>query len=109
MRSEQGKQQRKPSTRKAIDRYVDFETKKSIHINLTKRTHAEFRKILFDLDLSMQEVFEKFADLAATEDSRAISVMKEAKSDKRAKVLKGIDKLESESLYDAISEIDPFA
>jgi hypothetical protein len=24
-------------------------------------------------------------------------------------VLKGIDKLESESLYDAISEIDPFA
>jgi hypothetical protein len=109
MQQEQDKQQRKAKTRKVIDRYVDFETKKSIHINLTKRTHAEFRKILFELDLSMQEVFEKFADLAASEDSRALSVMKEAKSDKRIKVLKGIDKLESESLYDAISEIDPFA
>ena len=109
MPSEQGKQQRKAGTRRAIERYVDFETKKSIHINLTKRTHAEFRKILLDLDLSMQEVFEKFADLAASEDSRALSVMKEAKSDKRMKVLKSIDKLESESLYDAISEIDPFA
>jgi hypothetical protein len=108
MQSEQDKQPRKPRTRKAIDRYVDFETKKSIHINLTKRTHAEFRKILFEFDLSMQEVFEKFANLAASEDSRAISVLKDAKSDKRIKVLKGIDKLESESLYDAISEIDPF-
>ena len=43
------------------DNYRDFETRKSVHINLTRGTHAEFRKILFDCSLSMQEVFEECA------------------------------------------------
>ena len=42
---------------------IDLETRKSVHINLTRATHTEFRKSLFDYSLSMQEVFEKFASL----------------------------------------------
>ena len=37
---------------------IDFETKKSVHINLTKSVHAELRSMLVKKGLSMQEVFD---------------------------------------------------
>lgn len=40
---------------------LNFETKKSIHINLTLGTHAQFRSKLFERGLSMQEVLEELA------------------------------------------------
>ena len=40
---------------------LNFETKKSIHINLTLGTHALFRSKLFERGLSMQEVLEELA------------------------------------------------
>ena len=40
---------------------LNFETKKSIHINLTRGTHAQFRSKLFEKGLSMQEVLEELA------------------------------------------------
>jgi hypothetical protein len=40
---------------------LNFETKKSIHINLTRGTHASFRAKLFEKGLSMQEVLEELA------------------------------------------------
>jgi len=95
--------------RQALERYSSFETKKSIHINLTKTTHTEFRKILFEHDLSMQEVFEWFAHLASSYDDRAIAIMKEAKSNKRSKVLNNLAGIELENIYEALSEIDPLA
>jgi hypothetical protein len=108
MPSEQKQLQRKIN-KKVLNEYVDFETKKSVHINLKKRTHAEFRKALLDLDLSMQEVFENFARLLILEDKRALSIVKEIKSEKRLQILKNIDNIESDNIYDAISEIDPFS
>lgn len=100
--------------RQALERYSSFETKKSIHINLTKTTHTDFRKFLFDNDLSMQEVFEWFAHLAASYDDRAIAIIKEAKSNKRAKILSGIKEnalanVELENIYEVLSEIDPLS
>ena len=47
--------------KKKIQKLTDFETKKSVHINLSKATHAGFRTTLFEDSLSMQEVFERFA------------------------------------------------
>ena len=41
------------------DLYRDFETKKSLHINLTRETHGSLRMICFQNRLSMQEVFEE--------------------------------------------------
>ena len=38
-----------------------FQLKKSVHINLNKETHTEFRMALFRRELSMQEVFEFLA------------------------------------------------
>ena len=87
---------------------IDFETKKSVHTNLTRATHAGFRKVLLDYSLSMQEVFELFASLVSENDSVAMSIIKEAYESKRERAIKRVTKTEAENLYDAISEIDPF-
>lgn len=92
-----------------LEHYANFETKKSVHINLTKPTHTEFRKVLFDHDLSMQEVFEWFAHQASAYDPRAISIMKEAKINKRARTLNGLAAIKMDDIYDALSEINPLS
>ena len=115
MPSAQDKQQRKPRlsklelARQALDKYASFETKKSIHVNLTKTTHTEFRKLLLEHDLSMQEVFEWFAHLASSKDERAIVIMREAKTNKRSRILNNLAGMELENVYDALSEISPLS
>ena len=76
---------------------------------MTKNTHSNFRKKLFDYNLSMQEVLELFAQLVGENDSRATDIIKEAKDLKRQKTLKKLSDSEVESLYDTISQIDPFS
>ena len=93
---------------KKIQKLTDFETKKSVHVNLTKVTHAGFRKVLFDYGLSMQEVFELFAGLVSADDSRALEIIHQAKSDKRNRTLERLNQSEVNDLYDAISHVDPF-
>ncbi len=94
---------------KIVNKLADFETKKSIHINLTKRTHSGFRRTLFDHSLSMQEVFELFASLVAAEDEQALEIVLQAKNNKRSKTLEKLKKNEVDDLYDAISQVDPFS
>ncbi len=94
---------------KTIQKITDLETKKSVHINLTKKTHTGYRKVLFDYGLSMQEVFELFASLVAQGDERVLEIVSEAKSIRRQRAIERLDKSEVDDLYDAISHIDPFS
>ena len=89
-----------------IKKVVDFQNRKSIHINLTRATHSEYRKILFDHSLSMQEVFELFARLAGDGDHRALSIVEEAFKNKRDRVVGSFNTVEKRNLYDAISEME---
>jgi hypothetical protein len=102
--------QKKPQVNKDLKtkRLIDFETKKSIHINLTRGTHAGFKKFLFDYGLSMQEVFEHFASLVAEEDNNAVKIVVNSYKRKRDKIINKVSKKEAENLYDAISHEDPF-
>lgn len=99
----------KKVSKEQIQKITDFETKKSVHINLKKRTHAGFRSLLFEHSLSMQEVFELFASLVANEDQNAIDIVIQAKNKKRQKALERLNQSEVDDLYDAISQIDPFS
>ena len=94
--------------KKSTQKLIDLETRKSVHINLTRATHSEFRKVLIDYNLSMQEVFEYFASLVAENDSSASSMVREAFSRKRDKAIKKVTAKEADNLYDAISYEDPF-
>jgi aminoglycoside N3'-acetyltransferase len=87
---------------------IDLETKKSVHINLTRASHSGFRKVLLDYSLSMQEVFEMFATLIGEQDEIAMPIVREAKKAKREKITRRVTQKEAENLYDVISEVKPF-
>ncbi len=95
--------------KKETRRLIDFETRKSVHINMTRGTHSEFRKVLLDYNLSMQEVFEYFASLVGENDSDAMSIVLDAYGRKRDRLVKSVTSKEAENLYDAISHDDPFS
>lgn len=95
-------------TNKRLKKLIDLETRKSVHINLSRITHSEFRKVLMDYDLSMQSAFEYFASLVAENDSVAIRMVEQAHKRKRDRILSKISEKEAGNLYDAISHQDPF-
>ncbi len=86
---------------------IDLETRKSVHTSMTRATHSEFRKVLFDYSLSMQEVFERFAFLVGENDSQAMGIIEELSRLKREKILNRLNEREADNLYDVISEINP--
>jgi len=87
---------------------IDLETRTSVHVSLTRVTHSEFRKVLLDNSLSMQEVFEHFSFLVGENDSSAMSIINEVRRIKRDRALSRVTKREEKNLYDAISETDFF-
>ena len=54
-----------------------------MHVALYTETHREFRKVLIDRELSMQEVFQKFSELAASGDKRVSKILDELVNEKR--------------------------
>jgi len=82
----------------------DFETRKSIHINLTKSTHSELRVMLIKRGLSMQEVFDSFAGKLCSGDDRLSFILDEIEREKREKVIKRVSKSDEESVYRLIEE-----
>jgi len=89
------------------DRYIDFETRTSIHITLTRGTHSELRKILLDHKLSMQEVFREFASLIVERDDYAISMLQRLEKEKREKTLRKMVATDAESIFRAIENTNP--
>lgn len=95
-----------------IKNLIDFRTKKSVHISLFIETHKEFRKNLLDKDLSIQEVFEKFARLVNMQDKRALKILEELVREKREGILNRLQANKfndrtAEDLYAAIKEQSP--
>lgn len=82
----------------------DFETRKSVHINLTKSTHSELRVLLIRKGLSMQEVFDSFAAKLTSGDERLSFILDEIVSDKREKAIKRVASSDQDSIYRLIEE-----
>ena len=88
---------------------TDLEVKKSIHFTLTKATHAELRIRLFKHGLSMQEVFEEFAQRIAADMSESIELLEEVSLNKRNKALKKFSKSDAESIFSVIESENPLS
>jgi len=85
-----------------------FQLKKSVHINLTKATHAEFRVLLFRKGLSMQEVFENIAVKLVEGDEYLNNLLGEFEYNKKMRPLeKKIGKIDSDSIFEAIEQNNP--
>ena len=88
---------------------VDFETRKSLHINLTRETHASLRMICFQHRLSMQEVIEGLAIQIIEEQPYMLNMLIELSEKKRKKAVSKIAKTDAESIFKVIEESNPFA
>jgi len=89
------------------NKLIDFATKQSIHINLTKSTHSGLRIELFERGLSMQEVFNSLASLICEGDTYLHSHLDEMQKQKREKTIKQVSKTDSESIFDVIEDQSP--
>ena len=63
--------------------YKDFETKKTIHFNITREAHSRLRIECFKKRVSMQEVFEAFASRVSNESNDVIRIMDQLVKDKQ--------------------------
>ena len=60
-------------------------SKKSVHVNIEKETHADMRSILFKKDLTMQDFFSSCAAALASEETYFMDFLDEIKREKENK------------------------
>ncbi len=86
-----------------------FQLKKSIHVNLNKETHAEFRMKLFKRGLSMQEVFEFLAVKIVDDNQELIKFLDQIEYNKKnGSKLKQLNSTDAESIFDVIEQENPW-
>jgi hypothetical protein len=89
-----------------------FSDRKCVHIKLTKDVHFALRATLFKHNISMQELFEEFARLVASDTPKGKSIIesivtrkiKESISGIRVKRDRSMGELDSETLYNMINK-----
>ena len=87
--------------------YVDFETRKSVHINLTRETHAALRMVTFKHHLSMQEIFEEMARQVVDGQPYMLNLLDVLANRKRTKAVEGFSSTDAESIFRAIEGENP--
>ena len=90
-----------------MSKLIDFETKKSVHINLTKSTHSGLRIELFERGLSMQEVFNALASAICEGDQYIHSMLDEIQTKKKEKTIKQVTNSDAESIFNVIEDQSP--
>ena len=88
------------------DALRNFETRKSLHINLTRETHAAFRIVCFKRQLSMQEVLEGLAIQIIENDPHMIKFLSTLERRKRQRAVKKLTATDAESIYKVIGDLD---
>ena len=84
-------------------RYEDVITdRKCIHVKLLQDTHSNLRIELFKRRLSIQEVFEEFAQRLIAGDPVITDVLDELMENKKTKKLRHFFKADADSIFDAI-------
>ena len=99
--------QAKRSKPKTPNQIISFQTKKSVHINLTKDAHAGVKIECFKRSVSMQEAFEEFAQLIAAEHPDALEILDDVALRKRNKIVRQLSAVDAESIFDAIEMDNP--
>jgi|TARA_R110000851_G_scaffold31907_7_gene86050 hypothetical protein len=87
-----------------VSKYKDFDHRKSIHVKLLTETHAAFRIELIKKKLSMQEVFEDFAQRVVRGDGFAHRVLDTVAKRKRERHIEKLSDTDAESIFDAIED-----
>ena len=89
--------------------FLDFETKKTVHFNMTRDAHAQVRMNCFKYKLSMQELFEEIGQRIAAESPDVVKIMEDLALRKREKIIKSLSKDDAESVFSIIESENPLA
>ncbi len=92
-----------------IDKLVSFQTKKSIHVNLTKDAHAGLKIACFKRGLSIQEVFDEVAQLIASDHPDILNIIDDLAIKKRNKVIKQLSSADADSILNIIELSNPLS
>ena len=87
--------------------YTEFETKKTVHFNITRESHSALRISCFKHRLSMQEVFEEIAQRIAAQSPDMIKLMESLSQKKKDKIIQKLSETDAESLFNIIEEENP--
>ena len=88
---------------------MELDRRKSVHVKLLSDTHANFRIASFKLKLSMQEMFEEFAQRVITEDPKVMKILDELSERKKEKLVKKLSKSDASTLLDIIDSESPYS
>lgn len=92
-----------------ISKIIDFASKKSIHVNMTKSAHASLRVACVKRSLSVQEVFEEVAQLIGAENPDLISILEDIAIRKRNKIIRQLSASDADSIFELIELNNPLA
>lgn len=87
-----------------------FHGKKSVHVKLTKESHAALREKLFRYGLTMQDLFQESAEMIIANDDRSEKLLQRIAKKKLASSLQKLDRqnklvlreFDSETLYNLL-------
>ena len=87
------------------DALRNFETRKSLHINLTRETHTAFRIECIKRRLSMQEVLEGLAIQVVENHPHMTKFLSDLERSKRDRAVKKLSATDVESIYKVIGDL----
>lgn len=83
-----------------------FVTRKSVHINLMKETHAEFRVLAFRKKLSMQAIVEGLVSQLVNGNPALNKIVDKIADEKRSEEFRKVVGTDAESVYDILEGLD---
>lgn len=83
-----------------------FVTRKSVHINLMKDTHAEFRVLAFRKKLSMQAIIEGLVSRLVNGDPGLNKIVDRMAEEKKHAEFRKVMGTDAESVYDILEGFD---
>ena len=95
-------------------RYDLFQSRKSVHIKLTKESHTALREKLFRYGITMQDVFQETTDMLLDDSDRSERFLQKIVKKRMAATLEKIDRqkklslgeFDSETLYNLLEEAE---
>ena len=85
-----------------------IKSRKSLHISMDPEVHANFKVQCVQRGLSMQEVFQAFAERVGVESNDMVRLLDQLAKDKRVKrIKKAYTKTDVDAIFSLLEEEDP--
>jgi 23S rRNA maturation-related 3'-5' exoribonuclease YhaM len=92
-----------------VSKLINFATKKSIHINMSRDAHAALKIACFKRSLSIQEVLEEISQMIGAENPDIINMLDDLAMKKRNKIIKQLSSADADSIFDLIESENPLS